>query len=135
MLYHWAADINNILKEEIALRHPLNSCKRSNVAENLLFCIPEIVSIRPNSLEFKYICAPDTLETVRSYHRPNRNTIYETEGAPTHVILMVDYGVMIAFAVVVSVHGFYMIRAISCMDGSLKLTLKHRTIAGRITFA
>lgn len=58
----------------------------------------------------------------------------ETEGAPTHVMLMVDYGVMIALAVVVSVHGFYVIRAISCMDGSFKLTLKHRTIAGRITF-
>ena len=57
-----------------------------------------------------------------------------TEGIPTHVFLVVDYGVRVTFAVAVPVRGFYVIGVISCMDGSLKLALKHRTIAGRITF-
>lgn len=50
---------------------------------------------------------------------------YRTESVPTHVFLVVDYGVVVYFAVAVPVHGFYMICIISCMDGSLKLTLKH----------
>lgn len=85
--YRWYTEGRNSYGD---LAHPWNGCKRWNVAENLLFCIPAIVSIRPNSPQFKYISAPDTFETVRSYHRPNRNTMSKTEGAPTHVILMVD---------------------------------------------
>lgn len=54
------------------------------------------------------------------------------EGVPTHVVLVIDYGVVTCFAIAVSVRGFYMISVISCVDGSLKLTLEHRTIAGRI---
>lgn len=57
-----------------------------------------------------------------------------SEGAPTQVFLPVDHGVVVHAAAAVPVHGFYVIRVISCMDGSLKLTLKHRTVAGGISF-
>lgn len=45
------------------------------------------------------------------------------EASLTHVILMVDYGVVICFAAGVSMYWFYVISPIACMNGSLKLTL------------
>lgn len=60
---------------------------------------------------------------------------HRTEGVPTQVFLPVDYGVVVYVAAAVPVHGFYVIRVISCVDGSFKLTLKHRTVAGGIMFA
>lgn len=52
----------------------------------------------------------------------------------THVILPVDYGVVVCWAAGVSLHGFYVISAVGCVDGSLKLTLQHRAVAGRSVF-
>lgn len=52
----------------------------------------------------------------------------------THVILPVDYGVVVCWAAGVSLHGFYVISAVGCVDGSLKLTLQHRAVAGRSIF-
>lgn len=52
----------------------------------------------------------------------------------THVILSVDYGVVVCWAAGVSLHGFYVISAVGCVDGSLKLTLQHRAVAGRSVF-
>lgn len=63
-----------------------------------------------------------------------KRTKNSTECVPTQVFLPVDYGVVVYVAAAVPVHGFYMIRVISCVDGSFKLTLKHRAVAGGVAF-
>lgn len=52
----------------------------------------------------------------------------------THVVLPVDYGVVVCWAADVSLHGFNVISAVGCVDGSLELTLQHRAVAGRSVF-
>lgn len=81
----------------------------------------------------KNICAAD--RSKKEPETPFSVKRHRTEGVPTQVCLPVDYGVVVYVAVAVPLHGFYVIRVISCVDGSLKLTLKHRTVAGGITFA
>lgn len=52
----------------------------------------------------------------------------------THVILPVDDGVVVCRAAGVSLHGFNVISAVGCVDGSLELTLQHSAVAGRGVF-
>lgn len=55
---------------------------------------------------------------------------WKTEGSLTHVILMVDYRVVICFVAGVSLCWLYVISPVAGMDRSLKLTLQHRAMAG-----
>lgn len=48
---------------------------------------------------------------------------WKMEGRLTHIILMVDYRVVICFGAGVSMYWFYVVSPVACMNGSLKLTL------------
>lgn len=48
---------------------------------------------------------------------------WKMEGSLTHIILVVDYRVVICFAAGVSMYWFYVVSPVARVDGSLKLTL------------
>lgn len=55
---------------------------------------------------------------------------WKLEGTLTHVILVVDDGVVICFVGGVTMHRLHMIGPVVGIDGSLKLSLQDRAMAG-----